>query len=160
MPMKSCRGGRKSILTSFIGNNSPQQEIEMPEPIAWVALFEQKSNTYLMTHNGTIHGFRSQEDALAYFGDSYCDAHQRGIERSMSAVMHWITFQPAVVPLYTEHQLQDWIEADEDGKAAGVSFYAVCGVMTGVKIKDSVVKELKEIAITPDLVKNEYTPSS
>ena len=128
----------------------------MPEPVAWVALFDQRPNTYLMTDQGTIHRFRSLEDALAYFGDGYGEAHERGTERSMSAVMHWLTFQPLVVPLHAEKQLQDWLDSDENGKVVEVAHYAVCGRMTGIKIKDSVVEELKKMGTAVALVKDEY----
>lgn len=123
----------------------------MSEPIAWVVLFSVERKTYMMTTGRSVHGFESLNSALHYFESTYKEAHERSNERSMSAIMFWLSFKPVIVPLYREADLLEWVEKDENNLATNMSFYSLSGTMTGIKIEDNVVDSLMITSTEPNI---------
>lgn len=46
-----------------------------------------------------IHAFRTQQEGLDFFESAYKRKHKMGYEASMSAVINWMQFSPAIVAI-------------------------------------------------------------
>ncbi len=60
----------------------------------------------------TIKTFRTEQEAVDFFSLAYKRAHDRGYESSMSAAVHWLTFQLCVISFDSEEELLKWVGCD------------------------------------------------
>jgi len=82
----------------------------------------------------SIKGYESVVEALRSFEDAYNQAHDRGYSWSMSAVIHWMQFQPSIVKLGTDMDVVRKMLADPD-KPSVTGLTSMAGKMNGLLLK-------------------------
>lgn len=77
-----------------------------------------------------IQGWKSEADACHYFTAAYDQRHRRGHEPSMSACLHWLMFQPAVVKIKHVNDIRRWLPTSKTPTSYELS--TVAGGMRGL----------------------------
>ena len=100
--------------------------------------------------DGSVQGSESEAELVRSWERMYKDAHTRGYERSMSACVHMLFFQPSIIQFEDVEDLLTFLE-HEDGKVAPFSLSSVAGSMTGLRCTDA-GQARWDAGIKPDLV--------
>ena len=128
------------------------QSEEGCSPMGWIVLYGIGGRSFIMVSSGEIHGFTSLEKALDYFESTYNEAHGGSYEKSMSAIIHWITFNPVVVSIYSVSEMNEWFLRDNIGHVRLVASTSAAGTMIGVEVKPELVEELRARGVRPSII--------
>lgn len=125
----------------------------MSEPF-FVALIKTEQHISFMTNDGVIQGWTSLQKALDYWTGGYNRKHRSSYEGSMSACIHYISFQPRViqVPGDTEEERLEFLKSQVDLPASLMTFSNVSGRMQGVPLSAEKGLALYETGTSPDLM--------
>lgn len=99
--------------------------------------------------NGVI-GFDSLRRGLDYFERAYNDNHSRGYEKSMSACLNFIAFQPKVVGIKNVRDLADRIVGSSQSVATQLSH--ISGYYNTIECKADGAPEAYAKGRTPALI--------
>ena len=117
----------------------------------WLVVMENNGNYYLLGDNdGCVSAFKTQKEALDYFEIPYHRAHGISNEKSMSAVLNYISYQPSVVEMVDDETLKDYFESE---KVKYVSIRGISGGFVGAVIRQDYGKEMFEKGTKPSLVR-------
>lgn len=119
----------------------------------WVALLRPSVGVFVMCNDDfSIAAFKTERDALNFFESTYHEAHGRSYERSMSACVNFITYNPIVLNVNFE-KLKELALTNEEGKFTPVSLSNVSGFAKGIQLR--ACPELEEMigrGVVPNLV--------
>ncbi len=114
-----------------------------------VVLIVRDASVYIMTHrDGSIQCFENDVEGVRYFEKGYNDSHNTGYQQSMSACMHYISFQPRIISLSTE-QIETILLGEPPW--SNFSLGSIAGTMSGIKCEGPEAKEIYDRAIAPNL---------
>lgn len=120
----------------------------------FVALIKTEQHISFLTNDGVVQGWTSLRDALAYWTNGYKRKHGSSYEGSMSACIHYISFQPRVIeiPGDTEEERLEFLNSQVDLPASLMTFSNVSGRIQGVPLSAEKGPALYETGTSPDLM--------
>lgn len=101
----------------------------------------------MLSDKHTICGFRTEEDGLRTFSNTYRSAHARSHEASMSAAINWLFFHPAIIAC-TLDELRGWMPKDPIVE----SISNISGSFLGCRLVDDHGKTAWDLGAKPSLV--------
>lgn len=104
----------------------------------------------LLTADGPMQGWSTQARALAYFTDGYNNGHRRSYEASMSAVVHWLMFQPSIIELADASVVRGWLP--DPNKPESFSLWSVAGGIHGLRLDPKPGARLWDTGTKPALI--------
>ena len=129
----------------------------MTRTVRAVVLLHVRDEYYLMLDDkGAVRGFASPATATAFFESTYQRAHGGGFERSMSAAVHNISFNPAAVAVKGMAEVKALVKFDEEGKFTTVSIRNVSGSMEGIVCDPEKARVAHDAGTKPRLIQEGF----
>ena len=104
----------------------------------FATLVKTSDGIFLVCNGGdaSVQADESEAALVRMWESMYHQAHGRGFERSMSACVHFLFFQPSVIQFEDTDDLLSFIE-NEDGKVMPYSLSSVAGSLSGFKCTEA-----------------------
>lgn len=99
----------------------------------WISLVKTDEGVFVVCHgDNTVAASESEYDALRIWEGMYHRAHGVSYERSMSACIHMLHFQPSVISVADVEEILTFIE-HENKTVRPFHLRSVAGSLTGLK---------------------------
>lgn len=127
------------------------------QPEAWLILLRKsKDESFIMTDDalsGAMLAFTTKEEALTFFEQSYNTLHSKGAQGSASAMIHWMTFDPMVVPAASLNVMNaEWFQRNERGAITTYSLTSIAGRLNGVPLTPETAAALVTLGTPVQLI--------
>lgn len=112
---------------------------------------------FILTSGNDIAGWKTEEEALKYFEDTYNRKHRSGYEASMSVCINWLSFHPSIIKTNADTQgdLKRLVGPPPDDGYRKVTVHNIAGSITGVECKGENIANEWEHGTKPRLISEE-----
>ena len=119
-------------------------------PLYFIIVYFNGKNYLMCGDPGCATAFKTKREAIDYFEKPWQEAHSRSYERSMSACLNMIAYNPCIVRINSEAMFDALFENRDDTIYMKLS--SASGNMNAVVIKQDVAESMREHGSSPKLI--------